>query len=275
MDIYKPHHVPKRLKTPDHLVDEAWHLANNLTIGRWNRRNIQRTEMTRSVIEVIGRETELRDQDIEAVFTDITISFSAVKFHSNPKLRDGDFPLYTLASTTSQNIAKSEIPQNVLDEILTDALEEGHPLYDEPDELSMTPAEKLEGSTLERSQQVVYAIDYEGDFHDYTLGYSYSINSESVHQIDYTHSETRKHLDAIDGTKDEVRSTEPVTLNGEAIEKDVNNIDSAFEQFIIDREFDNLIEFGGLPKEEHIRRALGMMSMFSSGIIDLRKRPRA
>jgi len=277
MDINKERNIPKRLQTTEHLADEVWHLANNLSIGRWRFRDMQQVESMRGVIETLGEELERLDFEIEPVFNQVKLSFVASKLYIVTKRGDPGVPMYKLTSITSQDIEQDEIPADVLADILEDASHEGHALNDEDGFLGLEPQELLQASELQRNQEVTYMIDYEGEFSDYTLRYFYSIDGVSVHEMEYSHSGREVLWNPIrlaDGTVNESKPAVLLSLTNSTIEADVKNIDSSLERFLIERDVNDLAEFAELPNEEHVRRALGMVSMLSSGVIDLRKRNR-
>lgn len=279
MNIYKAPIVPKSLQTPEGLADEAWHFANAIAAGRWKYRNVQQVEHSSKIIESVGEGYNLAEYYGEPIFNEIILSFTALKEYVRTKNGYELLPAYEITSTTSQDITKDEIPDHVLEELIEDAEIEGHPLHeilsDPNSQVSDLKLDTFEDFDIERSQEVTYNINHEGEFDDYTMRYFYSINGANTHEAVYSHSLSQIEwmpIIAADGLAIEHRPIVLQALFEANIESDAREIDASYERFLSDKDFSELTEFGAVGKDVHIRQALGMLSMASSGYIDLRKR---
>jgi len=282
MNIDKAPRISKRRQTPELLADEAWHLANNYTRGKWNLRRLQRIEFGGSILEAIGREVTLGKTEIEPVLIETLISFTAEKMHEDSSRLDGKYAMYTIASTTSQDIVKEEMPEHILEDIMTD-LDTGLHMHEDDDDndgdtvdfVELSADETLNAAEIQRNQEVIYKFDHEGTFYDYSTRFFYTVDSESVHEMEYLHSENKilwNPFKESRGTEDDQSPASLISLNDEGMPVELKDPQSALEKFVINNDFREITEFSSLDKEEHVRRALGIMAMASSSIVDLRKR---
>jgi len=282
MNINKSFNVPKRLHTPEYLLAEAGSFANALAAGRWNNHSIQEVSQTSKIIEVIGDEFDTREIYGNEVINTVTLSFAGIKEFVPIDDEYIEVPSYVITGTIAQAITKDEIPENVLKEIIEEAHIEDHPLRklldkDDP-QTSDLYLETFDDVEIERIQQGLYTIDYKGDFEDYVLRYFYTIDGDRVYEVFYTHS--KNEITSIptmlaDGSEGEEKPIALNPLDEEAVEAEVLNIDASHEKLLDSRDIRELNEFSQLPKREHIRRVLGMISMISSGVVEPRKRPQA
>lgn len=275
MNIDRAPNVPKRSLTSEHLLDEAFRVANGLAAGRWKHQRIREVQMTRKIVESFGDEYEVDEHSGNAIFDEVTISFSGLKRYLDTKNGEAMVSTYLLTSTTSQDISIEEMPANVLGEILKDASEEGHILYVDPEESDAQPVDLLGDFEIQRNQEVAYEIDEDGELGEYTLRYFYTLDGEAAHETKYSNLEGQIVWNPIilaDGTVSERKPFVLSKLNEANIEDEVQNIDASFEKFLSNRDIQELAEFSALPKEEHIRRVLGMIGMVSGGFFGLRKR---
>ena len=285
MNIDRVPYVPKRLLTSEHLLDEASEFANTLGAGRWKYDRLKQVGLTRKVIESNGQEYEVGEQYGKAIFDEITISFSALKRYVDTEKGPVAVSTYEIISTTAQDITKEEIPSNILEEIIEDSKDNEHMLYVEPEEsddvydsgeLAANVINLLDDYEIQRNQEMVYTIDEDGELDDYTLRYFYSLNGESVHEMDYTHSDNQLSWSPIhlaDGSINERKPFVLPLLNEANLESEAKGLDASLEEFLTFQDLRELTEFSALPKEEHIRRILGMIGMVSSGIADRPTKP--
>ena len=282
MDINKSFNVPKRLHTPEYLVEQANSFANTLAAGRWNSHSIQEVGRISKIIEIIGDEFEMDEHYGSEVINTVTLSFAGMKEFVHTENEYLEVPAYVLTSTTGQEITKDEIPENVLKEIIEEAHIEEHPLHkllnkDDP-QMSDLYLDTFDDFTIERIQQALYTIDHKGEFEDYVLRYFYTIDGENVYEVFYTHSKSE--ITSIptmlaDGSEGEEKPISLDLLDEDTLEAEVLNIDVSHEKLLDSRDIRELNEFSELPKQEHIRRVLGMISLISSGQVEPRKRPQA
>jgi len=275
MNIDRAPNVPKRSLTSERLLDEASRFANGLAAGRWKHQRIQEVQLTRKIVESFGDEYEVDEHSGKAIFDEVTISFSGLKRYVDTKNGEAIVSTYLLTSTTSQDISIEEMPANVLGEILKDASEEGHILYVDPEESDVQPVDLLGDFEIQRNQEVAYEIDEDGELGEYTLRYFYTLDGDAVHETKYSNLEGQIVWNPIilaDGTVSERKLFVLPKLNEANIEDEAQNIDASFEKFLSNRDIQELAEFSALPKEEHIRRVLGMIGMVSGGFVGLRKR---
>ena len=289
MDMTRAPRVAKRLQSPEGLANEAWHLANALTAGRWADDTIHSTDKSHSITEVTGVELEEGDRDYEPVYSKLTVAFSALKRYVSTD--EGAFmaPTYSITCATSQNIEKEEIPRNVLEEILKDTDDEEHPLYDafkecgeeSSDELSVESKESIIGNLdnmeILRTQSIDYSVGYDGEIEDYTIDYGYSLDENIVHEMSYIDSQSQVVWYPIRLADDSVREHRPIvlfTLDEVSLENAAKNIDSSIEQFMTNQDIIELGELSALSKQERIRRVLATISLMSNVVVDLRKPPK-
>jgi len=281
MNIDKFPNVNKRLQTPVGLANEAWHFANTLAAGKWRNQAVQEVEVTRRIIEKKGSPLEVDGREAEPIFTEIMISFSALKQYLGTRKSQPGAPLYTVTSTASQVIEKDAIPANVLEEIFEDASEEGHPLHIEPEETDdedneyETDLELIDDFEIERTEQAAYTFDHKGAFEEYTLSYFYSLDGDVVHESAYASLNNEFIWNPIKlGNGPSLESRPFMALNQDEanVDNEVANMDTNLEKFLTLQEFNGLTEFSVVPEQERIRRVLRMISKVSSGFVDLRKR---
>lgn len=280
MNIDRAPKIAKRLQTPEHLVDEAWHFANTLAAGRWSHERIKEVETIQKIIESVGDDYELDEHYGEAIFDEVIVTFSALKQYVETKRGYVLAPTYSITSSTSQFITKDEIPENVFNQIIHDADDEDHPLNVAIEESGMQTSDlhldTLEDFDVERTQEVTYLIGHDGEIEEYMLRYFYCIDDINVHEVMYSYSVCDAMWAPISLADGSVLEKKPIVLaalNEAEVDTASKDIDASFDRFLIDEDFQTLTEFSAQPRQEHIRRALGMISLASSGYIDLRKRP--
>jgi len=165
MDIHSAKHIVETPQPPEALHEAAWSFANKLANDKWSWRKTHKVEITRTITEVLGEERVLNELEVEPIYTDITISFSAMKRYVYEGRRLYIEPEYNLCSTTTQDITKDEMPRNVLIEIVEDLMDENDPQTEEDVEAS------LDDHDLERVQEVDYTINKDGEIQHYNLNY--------------------------------------------------------------------------------------------------------
>ena len=286
MDFDKTPRIASKFLTPDHLAEKVWNLAYEISSHKWGQKKTARTGITRYLQETIGATREFGDREVEPIYNEMTLSFTALKRYIQDD--DGDYisPVYVVRSTTAQDITKEEIPLNVLDSVIYDADTEGHPLYDVFESFSEEDTENLDEASkqkltdsldefeIQRLQEVRYEVGKDGEVLDYEMSYAYTLDEDTVHEIAYNSSSDQilwQALKLADGSDGERRPLAVRSLNNDIIDTEMSDFDVSIERFLIDQDIKELTELSKLPKEEHIRRILGMISMISSGLIDLRR----
>ena len=272
--------IPSRLLTPSYLADEAWHFANALTMGRWSHEVVQKVTSERSIVEMLGSEYELPGKDVKPIIDELAISFSALKrladFHGTDKL----VPMYKITSTGYQTIDANEIPPAILEEIIEEAQEEDsmvHGLLEDADitDFSAISVTEFEEFDIQQIHETSYTIDHEGDIEEYSFEHSYSIEDSKVYTLDWSSSDKNFLWSPVmlaDGTMKEKKPIVLPLLNKFNLEGDVRELDASIETFMNEHDLSQLDELSSLSKEEHIGRILAMLSMVSSGVVDLRRR---
>jgi hypothetical protein len=289
MNIDRPSNIPKRLRTSEYLAHETWRYANDLAANQWDSDGIERVQNVQTVVEVIntlydveavaaeqnGEDEDAEDEDAkftEPVFVQTTLSFLAVKRYFE---EEKDVPFYVVQSETIQGIDKEEIPLHVLDEIADDAEEDGHALHDTMDEGEKFDINDLEDFSIQRTQKVIYEVDRSGELHDYVISYAYSLDGNSIHEVEYSHSGsemTWKPTLISEGVPIEGKPLVLPLLTESAIGSEVRDIDISFKEFMSDRDLRELTLFSAQPKQEHIRRILGMLSVLTGNSNGSRRR---
>ncbi|MFZ1301574.1 MAG: hypothetical protein WAQ27_03285 [Candidatus Microsaccharimonas sp.] len=276
MELNRSIQIPKRLQTAEQLNEANWNFANVLAMGKWSSNAIDRVGITRTVRESLGAEYELDEAYIQPIMNELTLSFFALKKYVETK--DGEdevlIPSYKIISTTSQEIEKLEIPEKVLEEIFEDFDEDEDDDDDRDEDDEDYPInwakQNLDEFDIHRVQQVEYDIDHEGEIEDYTISYEYLIDDRQVHEVSYTHSSDEYSWAPIllaNGTSLEKRPVVLTVLTKDEIKLETKGIDTAFEEFMLEKSLRELTALSGLPKEEHIRRLLSMIGLVSGGFI--------
>jgi hypothetical protein len=271
MDIYSAKHIVETPQPPEALHEAAWSFANELANDKWSWRKTHKVEITRSITEVLGEEGALKEFEVEPIYTDITISFSALKRYVYEGRRLYIEPEYNLCSTTSQDITKDEMPRNVLVDIVEDLMDEDDPQLEEDVETS------LDDQDLGRVQEVNYTINKDGNIQHYNLSYSYTIDGNIVHTVEQTESREEVRFTSIrmfDGRALEARPVILAYLNEYGVQSGARDFDDSYNEFLLQQELEKLDELAKIPKEEHTRRALAMIALVSDGFVDLSKIPR-
>ncbi|MDB5180030.1 MAG: hypothetical protein JWN12_662 [Candidatus Saccharibacteria bacterium] len=267
--------VPKRLIThPETLGMVCWNLANRLTNNQWILDATRGTDFTRSLSEQIGFEAFIGDNEVQPTLNDIYAAFYASKqtiegYRGNA----ADIDMYKLTMSISQSIDQSEVPQQVLDEIF----ESKRDVEDEDEfesVLDVVERDNLDEFDITREQVISYDITGCGDIETYELGYTYSIEDEEVHEINYS-SEYGTRITApitIAKTGEEVdrRPAVLLYLTDAQLELEVNEMDESWFQFIQERTLTEIASFGAQDQAQHRHQALAMISLLSSGLFTLR-----
>lgn len=274
MNIYRGVRIPESLQTPENLLHKASEFANILAAGRWHQKNIQKVEITRSIAEEIGAEYELGDEFVDSIYTEMMISFSAYKqITDNQDGTEFIAPNYAVTSTTSQEITKNEVPRVVLDEIFSDTKDDEHPIHDLL-EMEGLDEDNLDELEIRRIQQDEYEINHLGELQDYATAYSYTFDDVQVHEVGYRHSNDvvlYRPVNMYDATRVEGQPFSLTALNEIAIKIETQDIDASYEKYLDSEFLRSATEFGGLSRQEHTRRVLGMIAMVSNGFVNLRK----
>lgn len=277
MNIYRGVQVPKRFQTPQHLAYDADRFANILAAGRWHQKGVHKVEISRLITETIGEELELAGEEIEPIFNEINISFSAVKRYLETEKGERLVPHYKISSSTSQDIEKQEIPSEVLAEILEDAEEEyeEHPLYDVMEDINVdldSVVDNLDDIDIQRTQKDEYTFNHLGEIEEYSTNYSYMFNDAEVYSQEYDDSPwdfSWVPLQFTDSSIVEARPFLLALLNEESIRSETKNLDASFQEFLFDEDMRKITELGGISRQEHTRRIIGMIGMLSTGFIDV------
>jgi hypothetical protein len=274
MNIYKGIQIPESHKTPDYLAGEASRFADVLASGRWHQKRIHKVERTQTIVETVGTEYEYDESEIEPIYNEITISFSALKRYFEDEDGPSSVPHYHIESTTAQGIDKHDIPRNVLDEIFANAIEdEGHDVIDElgieDDELT---EDNLDSFGIQRIQEDGYAFNHLGVIEEYTTSYRYTFDDSVVHEVGHMYEVDEgfmwRPVELSEGSANENKLIGLASLNEASIETALKNFDVGLQEFLIVETHPELREV--LPEKEHIKRILGMIGMLSNGYVDLR-----
>lgn len=285
MNISRGWKFSEKQLTPERFSDTLWNFSNRLAANRWNQKQISKVAITRSIGEMHGEEYYLGDAStpnvepvvIEPIFNEIFISFSAEKKLMEFDGGDVYGPLYNIMSTTTQEIDKTDIPENVLEDIFAEAEDEESFMGAIAEQAGVGDGfkdiEDLETIDIQRVQEVEYDIDYAGGIIDYSIHYSYTFENEVVHEVGFD-SEAERAREGLetapvvsDGSIQERRPTVLTLLNEESLSSEIDEIDTA----LFEVSLQDVLRFTGLPEEEHRRRILGMVSMLSTGFVKLRR----
>lgn len=286
MDFDKLPRVSKRAATPRRLALRSWNYANSLANGKWNTPEKHEVENTRSVMEKIGIDIVLEGQDVEAIYNEMTISFRAMKRYVDTEGgEDYLAPLYSFISTTTQDLGVSELPANVLKEILFDVDEQDHPLYEVFEKLDEESAAEMSGESknkimnalddfnVQRAQEERYQIDENGEVDEYEVRYLYMLDETNVHEVSYSGADRELAWQPVRFDEGEMQERKPLVLSrltAGDVESDIKSIDASIEQFMTAQEVEALSYLTELPEKERIRRVMSMLSLVSGGFVDLR-----
>lgn len=270
MNLERSPKIPKRLLNSEHLLAEASAFADVLAAGRWKYPTTKGVQRTDKFIESAGEDYEFDEEFDKVIVNAVTISFSALKRYVETEKGSVAVSTFTVTSTTSQEITKDEIPSNVMSEILEDAKDPDHLLYIDPEVSDVDASDEIEGYDIRRNQEVVYSINNEGEIDDYTLRYYYSLDDESVHELEHSNSDNQILWNPIrldDGSISERMPFGLADIDEAGIDGETENIDASFMKLLDFQDTQELDAFGALDEEEHIRRVLGMISIVSGGSV--------
>jgi len=169
--------------------------------------------------------------------------------------------------------------------IIENADSEWHPLNEVFDTLGETDASDLSDESkqilfnsldefdIQRLQEVNYEIDTDGEIDEHETTFAYTLDEAHVYELSLNSSSQQilwHPMELADGSEGEKRPIALAVLDDDTLEMEVSNIDVSIESFMTNQDIIALAEASRLPKEEHIRRVLAMMSMVSSGLVDYR-----
>lgn len=280
MDIERRLKVPERRLTPAYLTRRLERFSNGISAGRWRSDETAEISISRSLTEQFGEVIEGDEAETLPIRVETTIEFHAEK--TPLEYAPDSFvmaPQYTLRSSVSQEVLDDELPPNVIDEILREAngdddgsgVDVNHPLYEIMDSIDKEgpfSREDFEAFDINCTQETEYEIDCDGEIQDYSTSVSYSIDDIVIHDVGYVRSlEQFQWTPTImrNGIALERRPISVTELSSERILREVDGIDTEFEAFLMEKSLKELTEFAGVPREEHIRRIIGMIGILSSG----------
>ena len=278
MNIEHSRRVPERQLTEAHLAKRLYDFSNVLANGRWPY-DTYMVETTQCVIEQLGDEDE---SDLGPIYNEVTVSFSAAR---QTLEEDGEMiivPHYSLTSTISQEIEKAEIPTHVLDAIFKEATEDQESLaYEVLEDAGFSDllengtgfgvgddSDNLDQFEIKRIQELEYSIDHEGKVEDYTVSYAYSFDDVIVHNAVYQLSNSKVLTRPVYGVGGEVIDQQPIYvphLDADALTGHLATLDTRVETFFTEEALRILETEVDIPQKEHVRRALGMLGVVSSG----------
>ncbi len=257
--------------------------ADVLSHGRWRDEHTQMVETTQCVVERLGGGYAIGEYEVDPIFTEVTVSFSAKKEFEWEDGTTYALPRYTITSTVAQDIDKNDIPPYVLDEIMSDAKDDDHlgndlldqagfgalldgiDGVDDPEEM-----DNLDQFQIKREQELEYEVLYDGEVDDYTVTNIYSFDDIVMHQVSYRQSDGQVHTRPVtygDGTLNDRQPLYVPRLTTDAIEAHLTNFDSNAEKFFVEQTLRSLETLSQAPEHEHIRKIIGMLGVVSSGYV--------
>jgi hypothetical protein len=266
--------IPKRFVTePEILGRVCWNLANRLTKNRWILDATRGTDFTRSLSEQIGFEAFVGDTEIQPTLNDIHAGFYASKsvvegYRGNP----ADIDTYKLTMSISQSIDQSEVPKHVLDEIFESKDDGDNSEFESV--LDDVERDNLDEFDITREQIISYDITGGGDIETYELGYTYLIDDEEVHEINYSSEYGARITTPITlaETDEEVDRSPAVLLylSDSQLELEVEEMDDSWFRFVQEQTMTEIASFGAQDQAQHRQQALAMISILSSGMFKLK-----
>jgi hypothetical protein len=264
MDIDRTNRIPNRHVTSNNLEKRVSSLATALSGGRWFGYKAEGIEVTHTYIERDDYESiddmhVAEHKKVEPIYTSVSLGFIASREVVTHEGEIYSVPEYVISSTVTQEVHKSEIPEAVLDEIFKEGQESDY---------GEDSGDNLDEFTLKRVQKLTYSIDNQGEIEEYELSYSYLVGDSVVHSAVYSEMDDRFTMEAVrdsNGTAVERKPRSTVELTSDEINEYIASLDSHLERFMLEeleKEKDHVV---GMSKEEHIKRALGMIGMISSG----------
>lgn len=248
-----------RLSSPEGLAQTCWEFSNALGEGRWGSRYVTEVEINRSVVDVIGRENSL----VEPIVSRLHVQFSAVKHEDD----DGRQESYRIRTASSQEIDESEIPPFVMDAIFGEHGEEvPDDLHDHDyTDLDLPDRDMLDEVVIEREHSIEYVINQDGEIIDYSIGADYLFDGDSVHDHEYRESlEQGEGFIAVNNGI-EFRPAVLTPLTKEVIDVESKRIEQRLAELGMQ---DEITE--GVTRVVHTKRALSMLAIISSGMLDLK-----
>ena len=279
MDIERPTSPSGRFVLKDFLAKELQHYADALAAGRWNKNTIRYVANSRTLVEELGREEigDAGDDELAPIVNTVELMFEA---HKEPfPTDDGDdyeVANYTLESRVSQDIVASEIPEDVLQEVIHEACyDDAHPLwksasleYGEDGVMNEEAArDALYGVDIARSQVLSYELDYLGRVRNCTTSYRYLIEDEVVHELSHELADHGLSWEPVHrGGGYLANEAKPIGLSAlteEGIISAVKDIELKIDAFLTREEAEDIAADAELPHREHVKRALGMLGLIS------------
>jgi hypothetical protein len=286
---------PERIYSEKDLKEALDNLADQQSAGMWSLDRVNRVDNERSVYETEGMTPSYMMHEIQPINTLSKITFVAYK----RLLRAQDVPYldsaYILSTTVSQNIEIDEIPESVLLGIVA--------FDNEKDDESGSTMNRiltgeqifdhLKDTVLNRTQQMTYVIDSNGEMEDYKIEVSYSSDGEKIHSMEYPEisddddtdeDDDGDELDAAleklsedidNGENDPVEDLDSMPTIAEIIskynsisKKDLQRLDDYSAMLDTERKFAEMIKEKGSVKVEHIQRLMAMVAMVANGFED-------
>jgi len=278
MNIETVPNIPKRLiKDPQILGRICWNFANRLTDNKWILEEKRGTEFSRTERDVIGVDTIVGETEITSSVNDVRIGFFAAKrtvegYKGHPM----DIGDYRVTMSISQSVQQSEVPPYILDEIF----ESKEEVDDDEEEsydtiLDSVERDNIDDFEIKREQSVTYRIGDQGEIEAYYLSYSYLIEDEVVHDIDYSSDYgTRITAPIALAETGEIVDRKPAVLlylSDAQLETEIKEMDESWFQYIQHQTITELAAFGAQDQEQHRRQVLAMISLVSSGMCTLRQ----
>lgn len=272
-EILRP--VPKALITrPETLVRICWNFANQITDQRWVYDDVRSTQFERSLSESIGVQTALGKSALKPIVSEINVKFGAEKtMVSEPEEKQVDVEQYRLEMTIGQSVDHTDMPGYLLDEIFDMHDAEDHDHGDSV--MDYVEPDNIDEVDITKEQTISYDINGDGEIEYYSLKYAYLFEGETVHENYYASDEGERITIPIklSGTG-EVVDEKPAayeSLSDKSIEREIKNIDEAWQLFSHRSNIEEATAFGGQTQYEHRQQALAMLSLLSSGFVTLRQ----
>jgi len=274
MNIYKGIRIPESFQTPDHLVDTAQRYADSLAAGRWRQNTIHKVNISRTIADTMGREAEFEGYTVLPVYNEVSISFSAIKRF----IEDGTFsslvPQFSIKSTVEQEIEKKEIPPNILEAIMRsrdeddDSDDSDNLMYDTRSGDEDLGMEDLDDLQIMRVQEDEYSFNYLGEIEEYTTLYMYTFDDVVVNEVGFHQKNDDSKWNPVwlhNGVSYENKPSSLKTLSEQSLDEEIVSVDNELRDLLVLDAHPELEQLSTLPKEEHIRRILGMISLVSDG----------
>ena len=109
---------------------------------------------------------------------------------------------------------------------------------------------------------------YDGSIESHTLTHSYHFDDVEMYSVPYDSMSAQRSVRPVSYENERFTDSQPIyvaSLTAETLQNHLDSFDESTLRFWGELEAEALRSRAEIPREEHIRRALGMLSMVASG----------